>query len=68
MDTGSYALSNLRAFGELDVVKAEAEEMAPDVDRRTSAELRYRNGGATASVLSDSPAPTRRPSWAIPKI
>ncbi len=53
MDTGSYALSNLRAFGELDVVQAEAEEMAPDVDRRTTAELRYRNGGATASMLSE---------------
>ena len=53
MDTGSYALSNLRAFGEFDVVQAEAEEMAPDVDRRTTAELRYRNGGATASMLSE---------------
>lgn len=53
MDTGSYALSNLRAFGELEVVRAEAEEMAPDVDRRTTAELRYRNGGATASMLSE---------------
>ena len=41
------------AFGELDVVQAEAEEMAPDVDRRTTAELRYRNGGATASMLSE---------------
>ena len=53
MDTGSYALSNLRAFGELDVVQAEAEEMAPDVDRRTTAELRYRDSGATASILSE---------------
>lgn len=53
MDTGSYALSNLRAFGELDVVRAEAEEMAPDVDRCTSAELRYRNLGATATMVSE---------------
>ncbi|MCY3863733.1 MAG: Gfo/Idh/MocA family oxidoreductase [bacterium] len=53
MDTGSYALSNLRSFGELDVVRAESEEMAPDIDRRTTAELRYRNGGATASILSE---------------
>lgn len=53
MDTGSYALSNLRAFGELEVVRAESEEMAPDVDRRTIAELRYRNSGATASMLSE---------------
>ena len=52
MDTGSYALSNLRAFGELDVVRAEAEEMAPDVDVRMTAELRYRDGGATASITS----------------
>ena len=52
MDTGSYALSNLRAFGELDVVRAEAEEMAPDVDVRMTAELRYREGGATASITS----------------
>ncbi|WP_420638038.1 Gfo/Idh/MocA family protein [Candidatus Poriferisocius sp.] len=52
MDTGSYALSNLRVFGELDVVRAEAVEMAPDVDQRTTAELRYRDGDATASVVS----------------
>ena len=52
MDTGSYALSNLRAFGELEVVRAEAEEMAPDVDVRMTAELRYRDGGATASITS----------------
>ena len=52
MDTGSYALSNLRAFGELDVVRAEAEEMAPDVDVRMTADLRYRDGGATASITS----------------
>ncbi len=52
MDTGSYALSNLRAFGELDVVWAEAEEMAPDVDVRTTAELRYRHSGATATITS----------------
>ena len=52
MDTGSYALSNLRAFGELDVVRAEAEEMAPDVDVRMTAELRYQDGGATASITS----------------
>ncbi len=52
MDTGSYALSNLRAFGELDVVRAEAEELAPDVDVRMTAELRYRDGDATASITS----------------
>ena len=52
MDTGSYALSNLRVFGELDVVRAEAVEMAPDVDQRTTAELRYRDGDATASIVS----------------
>lgn len=52
MDTGSYALSNLRAFGELDVVRAESQEMAPDVDVRTTAELRYRDGGVTAAITS----------------
>ncbi len=52
MDTGSYALSNLRAFGELDVLRAEAEEMAPDVDVRMTAELRYRDAEATASITS----------------
>ncbi len=52
MDTGSYALSNLRAFGELDVLRAEAEEMAPGVDVRTTAELRYRDRGATATIVS----------------
>ena len=53
MDTGSYALSNLRAFGELEVVRAEAEEMAPDIDRKMIAELSYRHSGATASMLSE---------------
>ncbi len=52
MDTGSYALSNLRAFGELEVVQAEAEEMAPDVDVRMTAELRYLDREATAAVTS----------------
>ena len=52
MDTGSYALSNLRAFGELEVVRAEAEEMAPDVDVRMTAELRYLNRDATAAITS----------------
>ena len=52
MDTGSYALSNLRAFGELEVVRAEAEEMAPDVDVRMTAELRYLDCDATASITS----------------
>ena len=52
MDTGSYALSNLRAFGELEVVRAEAEEMAPDVDVRMTAELRYVDRGATAAITS----------------
>lgn len=52
MDTGSYALSNLRAFGELEVAAAEAEEMAPDVDVRMTAELRYLEGNATASITS----------------
>ena len=68
MDTGSYALSNLRAFGELDVVQAEAEEMAPDVDRRTTAELRYRNGGATASMLSEFTGTDQKATWAIPTL
>ena len=53
MDTGSYALSNLRAFGELEVVGAEAEEMAPDIDRKMTAELRYRDSGATAAIHSE---------------
>ena len=52
MDTGSYALSNLRAFGELEVVRAEAEEMAPDVDVRMTAELRYLDRDATAAIIS----------------
>ena len=52
MDTGSYALSNLRAFGELEVVRAEAEEMAPDVDVRMTAELRYLDRDATAAITS----------------
>ncbi len=52
MDTGSYALSNLRAFGELDVVSAEAEELAPDVDLQVTAELSYRESEATASIIS----------------
>ena len=52
MDTGSYALSNLRAFGELEVVRAEAEEMAPDVDVRMTAELRYLDCGASAAITS----------------
>lgn len=52
MDTGSYALSNLRAFGELEVVRAEAEEMTPDVDVRMTAELRYVDSGATAAITS----------------
>ena len=52
MDTGSYALSNLRAFGELEVVRAEAEEMAPDVDVRMTAELRYVDRDATAVITS----------------
>lgn len=52
MDTGSYALSNLRAFGELEVVRAEAEVMAPDVDVRMTAELRYRDRSATAAITS----------------
>ena len=52
MDTGSYALSNLRAFGELEVVRAEAEEMAPDVDVRMTAELRYLDSDATAAITS----------------
>lgn len=52
MDTGSYALSNLRAFGELDVVGAEAEEMAPDVDVSMTAELQYLDRDATAAITS----------------
>lgn len=52
MDTGSYALSNLRAFGELEVVRAEAEQMAPDVDVRMTAELRYLERDATAAITS----------------
>lgn len=52
MDTGSYALSNLRSFGELEVVRAEAEEMAPDVDVRMTAELRYVDRDATAAITS----------------
>ena len=52
MDTGSYALSNLRAFGELEVMRAEAEEMAPDVDVRITAELRYVDSPATAAITS----------------
>ena len=52
MDTGSYALSNLRAFGELEVVQAGAEEMAPDVDVRMTAELRYLDRDATAAITS----------------
>ena len=52
MDAGSYALSNLRAFGELEVVRAEAEEMAPDVDVRMTAELRYLDSDATAAITS----------------
>ena len=53
MDTGSYALSNLRAFGELEVVRAEAEEMAPEIDRKMTAELRYRDSGATGAIHSE---------------
>ena len=53
MDTGSYALSNLRAFGELEVVGADAEQMAPDIDRKMTAELRYRDSGATAAIHSE---------------
>ena len=67
MDTGSYALSNLRAFGELDVVRAECEEMAPNVDRRTTAELRYRDGGATASMLSEFTGTDRKAELGDPE-
>ncbi|WP_419850994.1 Gfo/Idh/MocA family protein [Candidatus Poriferisocius sp.] len=67
MDTGSYALSNLRAFGELDVVRAECEEMAPNVDRRTTAELRYRHSGATASILSEFTGTDRKAELGDPE-
>lgn len=52
MDVGSYATSTVRAFGELDVVSAQAELHGDQVDRHMTVELRYREPlrGVSASI------------------